>query len=101
MDGQRGNVRAGVKNIAKVNSHLVNMEYYISKKYPMALTASYEKINYRSGRTEENWPDAEELKFGIKYIFGGEKSLLAFDKERISHQPNVENYWAHLVNETE
>ena len=39
------------------------------------------------------------MKIGIKYVFGGEKSLMAFDKGRISHQANVENYWTHLAND--
>ena len=86
---------------AKVNSHLVNMEYYFSPKYPIALTASYEIIDYKPGQGESEWPDAKEFKLGIKYIFGGEKSLMAFDKGRISHQANVENYWTHLANEIE
>ena len=37
----------------------------------------------------------------LTLIFGAKKSLLAFDKNRISHQPNVENYWTHLANEIE
>ena len=95
LDGRRENDRA------KVNSHLVNLEYYFSPKYPIALTASYEIIDYKPGQDESDWPDAKEFKLGIKYIFGGEKSLMAFDKGRISHQANVENYWTHLANEIE
>jgi len=83
----------------EVDSHLLNMEYYLSPKYPIALTASYELINYKPSLNEPDRPVAKEFKLGIKYIFGGEKSLMAFDKGRISHQANVENYWTHLANE--
>jgi len=100
LDGRRDNV-SGANDRAKVNSHLVNLEYYFSQKYPIALTASYEIIDYKPGQSESDWPDAKEFKLGIKYIFGGEKSLMAFDKGRISHQANVENYWTHLANEIE
>ena len=101
LDGRRDNARRNnpPNDRAKVNSHLVNMEYYFSPKYPIALTASYEIIDYKPGQNETDWPDAKEFKLGIKYIFGGEKSLMAFDKGRISHQANVENYWTHLANE--
>lgn len=98
LDGRRDNA-GDANNRAKVNSHLVNLEYYFSPKYPIALTASYEIIDYKPGQNEFDWPDAKEFKLGIKYIFGGEKSLMAFDKGRISHQANVENYWTHLANE--
>ena len=100
LDGRRDNAD-DANDRAKVNSHLVNMEYYFSPKYPIALTASYEIIDYKPGQSETDWPDAKEFKLGIKYIFGGEKSLMAFDKGRISHQANVENYWTHLANEIE
>ena len=100
LDGRRDNDN-DANDRAKVNSHLVNMEYYFSPKYPIALTASYEIIDYKPGQNETDWPDAKEFKLGIKYIFGGEKSLMAFDKGRISHQANVENYWTHLANEIE
>lgn len=99
LDGRRDNSN-DANDRAKVNSHLVNMEYYFSPKYPIALTASYEIIDYKPG-SESDWPDAKEFKLGIKYIFGGEKTLMAFDKGRISHQANVENYWTHLANEIE
>jgi hypothetical protein len=98
LDGRRDN-DGDANDRAKVNSHLVNLEYYFSPKYPIALTASYEIIDYKPGQDESDWPDAKEFKLGIKYIFGGEKSLMAFDKGRISHQANVENYWTHLANE--
>ena len=98
LDGRRDN-GGDANDRAKVTSHLVNLEYYLSPKYPIALTASYELIDYKPGRDESDWPDAKEFKLGIKYIFGGEKSLMAFDKGRISHQANVENYWTHLANE--
>ena len=103
LDGRRDNASRNnpANDRAKVNSHLVNMEYYFSPKYPIALTASYEIIDYKPGQDESDWPDAKEFKLGIKYIFGGEKSLMAFDKGRISHQANVENYWTHLANEIE
>jgi hypothetical protein len=102
LDGRRDNCcGANANDRAKVNSHMVNMEYYFSPKYPIALTASYEIIDYKPGQSESGWPDAKEFKLGIKYIFGGEKSLMAFDKGRISHQANVENYWTHLANEIE
>ena len=101
LDGRRDNANFNANARAKVNSHLVNMEYYFSPKYPIALTASYEIIDYKPGQSETDWPDAKEFKLGIKYIFGGEKSLMAFDKGRISHQANVENYWTHLANEIE
>ena len=91
----------GGNNRVEVDSHLLNMEYYLSPKYPIALTASYELINYKPSMDEEDRPVAKEFKLGIKYIFGGEKSLMAFDKGRISHQANVENYWTHLANEIE
>lgn len=100
LDGRRDNDN-NANDRVKVNSHLVNMEYYFSPKYPIALTASYEIIDYKPGQNESDWPDAKEFKLGIKYIFGGEKSLMAFDKGRISHQANVENYWTHLANEIE
>jgi hypothetical protein len=100
LDGRRDN-GDDANDRAKVNSHLVNMEYYFSPKYPIALTASYEIVDYKPGQDENQWPDAKEFKLGIKYIFGGEKSLMAFDKGRISHQANVENYWTHLANEIE
>lgn len=100
LDGRRDDIEEA-NDRAKVNSHLVNLEYYFSPKYPIALTASYEIIDYKPGQSESNWPDAKEFKLGIKYIFGGEKSLMAFDKGRISHQANVENYWTHLANEIE
>jgi hypothetical protein len=100
LDGRRDNAD-DANDRAKVNSHLVNLEYYFSPKYPIALTASYEIIDYKPGQNEDSWPDAKEFKLGIKYIFGGEKSLMAFDKGRISHQANVENYWTHLANEIE
>jgi hypothetical protein len=100
LDGRRDNIDEA-NDRAKVNSHLVNLEYYFSPKYPIALTASYEIIDYKPGQNESDWPDAKEFKLGIKYIFGGEKSLMAFDKGRISHQANVENYWTHLANEIE
>ena len=99
LDGRRDNDSSNDNDRAKVNSHLVNLEYYFSPKYPIALTASYEIIDYKPGQSETDWPDAKEFKLGIKYIFGGEKSLMAFDKGRISHQANVENYWTHLANE--
>lgn len=101
LDGRRDNGDRDANVRAKVNSHLVNLEYYFSPKYPIALTASYEIIDYKPGQNESDWPDAKEFKLGIKYIFGGEKSLMAFDKGRISHQANVENYWTHLANEIE
>jgi hypothetical protein len=101
LDGRRDNGSGDDNDRAKVTSHLVNLEYYLSPKYPIALTASYELIDYKPGRNESDWPDAKEFKLGIKYIFGGEKSLMAFDKGRISHQANVENYWTHLANEIE
>ena len=101
LDGGRDDEDTGANNKAKVDSHLVNMEYYLSPKYPIALTASYELINYKPSMNEEDRPVAKEFKLGIKYIFGGEKSLMAFDKGRISHQANVENYWTHLANEIE
>ena len=101
LDGRRDNDSSNNNDRAKVNSHLVNLEYYFSPKYPIALTASYEIIDYKPGQEESDWPDAKEFKLGIKYIFGGEKSLMAFDKGRISHQANVENYWTHLANEIE
>ena len=91
--------KVGGNNRVEVDSHLLNMEYYLSPKYPIALTASYELINYKPSMNEEDRPVAKEFKLGIKYIFGGEKSLMAFDKGRISHQANVENYWTHLANE--
>lgn len=100
LDGRRDDIEEA-NDRAKVNSHLVNLEYYFSPKYPIALTASYEIIDYKPGQSESDWPDAKEFKLGIKYIFGGEKSLMAFDKGRISHQANVENYWTHLANEIE
>jgi hypothetical protein len=100
LDGRRDN-EGDANDRVKVNSHLVNMEYYFSPKYPIALTASYEIIDYKPGQSESDWPDAKEFKLGIKYIFGGEKTLMAFDKGRISHQANVENYWTHLANEIE
>jgi hypothetical protein len=100
LDGRRDG-GFDVNERVRVNSHLVNMEYYFSPKYPIALTASYEIIDYKPGQDENDWPDAKEFKLGIKYIFGGEKSLMAFDKGRISHQANVENYWTHLANEIE
>jgi hypothetical protein len=100
LDGGR-DIGDGLNDRAKVTSHLVNLEYYFSPKYPIALTASYEIIDYKPGQAESHWPDAKEFKLGIKYIFGGEKSLMAFDKGRISHQANVENYWTHLANEIE
>jgi hypothetical protein len=100
LDGRRDNDDHENDRV-RVNSHLVNMEYYFSPKYPIALTASYEIIDYKAGQSEVSWPDAKEFKLGIKYIFGGEKSLMAFDKGRISHQANVENYWTHLANEIE
>jgi hypothetical protein len=100
LDGRRDDIDEA-NDRAKVNSHLVNLEYYFSPKYPIALTASYEIIDYKPGQSESDWPDAKEFKLGIKYIFGGEKSLMAFDKGRISHQANVENYWTHLANEIE
>jgi len=90
---------SGDSNRVEVDSHLLNMEYYLSPKYPIALTASYELINYKPSLNEPDRPVAKEFKLGIKYIFGGEKSLMAFDKGRISHQANVENYWTHLANE--
>lgn len=99
LDGRRDNYTFEANDKAKVTSHLVNLEYYFSPNYPIALTASYEKIDYKPGQAESDWPDAKEFKLGIKYIFGGEKTLMAFDKGRISHQANVENYWAHLANE--
>ena len=99
LDGGRDDVETGANNKAKVDSHLVNMEYYLSPNYPIALTASYELINYKPGIDEPDRPEAKEFKLGIKYIFGGEKTLMAFDKGRISHQANVENYWTHLANE--
>ena len=99
LDGERDNAFPGLDDRVHVSSHLVNTEYYLSEKYPVALTASYEIINYRSGQNETNWPHADEFKLGIKYIFGDEKTLMAFDKDRISHQANVENYWTHLANE--
>ena len=101
LDGERDNDRRGRDDRVHVSSHLVNIEYYLSEKYPVALTASYEIINYRPGQSESDWPHADEFKLGIKYIFGGEKTLMAFDKDRISHQANVENYWTHLANEIE
>jgi hypothetical protein len=101
LDGRRDNAFGDANDRAKVNSHLVNLEYYFSPKYPIALTASYEIIDYKPGQNEDHWPDAKEFKLGIKYIFGGEKSLMAFDKGRITHQANVENYWTHLANEIE
>jgi len=101
LDGERDNGSRNTGNRAHVSSHLVNIEYYLSEKYPVALTASYEIINYRPGQNETDWPHADEFKLGIKYIFGGEKTLMAFDKGRISHQANVENYWTHLANEIE
>ena len=102
LDGERDNDDPpGSDNRVHVSSHLVNIEYYLSEKYPVALTASYEIINYRPGQSESDWPHADEFKLGIKYIFGGEKTLMAFDKDRISHQANVENYWTHLANEIE
>lgn len=100
LDGRRDNTDEA-NDRAKVTSHLVNLEYYFSPNYPIALTASYEKIDYKPGQDETDWPDAKEFKLGIKYIFGGEKTLMAFDKGRISHQANVENYWTHLTNEIE
>jgi len=100
LDGRRDNDNHANDRV-RVNSHLLNMEYYLSPKYPIALTASYEIIDYKPGQNESDWPDAKEFKLGIKYIFGGEKSLMAFDKGRISHQANVENYWTHLANEIE
>jgi len=100
LDGRRDNDNHANDRV-RVNSHLLNMEYYLSPKYPIALTASYEIIDYKPGQDETEWPDAKEFKLGIKYIFGGEKSLMAFDKGRISHQANVENYWTHLANEIE
>lgn len=99
LDGRRDNYTFEANDKAKVTSHLVNLEYYFSPNYPIALTASYEKIDYKPGQDETDWPDAKEFKLGIKYIFGGEKTLMAFDKGRISHQANVENYWTHLANE--
>ena len=99
LDGRRDNDSSNNNDRAKVNSNLVNLEYYFSPKYPIVLTASYEIIDYKPGQSESDWPDAKEFKLGIKYIFGGEKSLMAFDKGRISHQANVENYWTHLANE--
>jgi hypothetical protein len=101
LDGRRDDIVDANNNRVRVNSHLVNLEYYFSPKYPIALTASYEIIDYKPGQNESDWPDAKEFKLGIKYIFGGEKSLMAFDKGRISHQANVENYWTHLANEIE
>jgi len=101
LDGRRDDIVDANNNRVRVNSHLVNLEYYFSPKYPIALTASYEIIDYKPGQDENDWPDAKEFKLGIKYIFGGEKSLMAFDKGRISHQANVENYWTHLANEIE
>jgi hypothetical protein len=98
LDGRRDNADSE-NDRATVSSHLLNAEYYFSEKYPVALTASYEIINYRPGASESDQPDAKEFKLGFKYIFGGEKTLMAFDKARISYQPNVENYWAHLANE--
>jgi hypothetical protein len=89
----------GDNNRVEVDSHLLNMEYYLSPKYPIALTASYELINYKPSLNELDRPLAKEFKLGIKYIFGGEKSLMAFDKGRISHQANAENYWTHFANE--
>jgi hypothetical protein len=89
----------GVNSLAEVDSHLLNIEYYLSPKYPIALTASYELINYKPSLNEADRPVAKEFKLGIKYIFGGEKSLMAFDKGRISHQANAENYWTHFANE--
>jgi len=100
LDGRRDDAEDANDRV-RVNSHLVNLEYYFSPKYPIALTASYEIIDYKPGQNESDWPDAKEFKLGIKYIFGGEKSLMAFDKGRISHQANVENYWTHLANEIE
>jgi hypothetical protein len=91
--------REDANDPVEVDSHLLNMEYYLSPKYPIALTASYELINYKPSLNEPDRPVAKEFKLGIKYIFGGEKSLMAFDKGRISHQANVENYWTHLANE--
>jgi hypothetical protein len=91
--------REDANDPVEVDSHLLNMEYYLSPKYPIALTASYELINYKPSLSEPDRPVAKEFKLGIKYIFGGEKSLMAFDKGRISHQANVENYWTHLANE--
>ena len=99
VEGRRDD-NSNANDMAEANSHLVNMEYLLSD-YPITLTASYELIEYRPGASETEWPDAKEIKFGIKYIFGAKKSLLAFDKNRISHQPNVENYWTHLANEIE
>ena len=105
LDGERDNANdprdPAANNRVHVSSHLVNIEHYLSKKYPVALTASYEIINYRPGQIETDWPHADEFKLGIKYIFGGKKTLMAFDKGRISHQANVENYWTHLANEIE
>ena len=98
-DDINGSNGFGDNNKNKVDSHLVNMEYYLSPKYPVALTASYELINYKPSLNEPERPEAKEFKLGIKYIFGGEKSLMAFDKSRITHQANVENYWTHLANE--
>ena len=100
LDGRRDDTDEA-NDRAKVTSHLVNLEYYFSPNYPIALTASYEIIDYKPGQNETDWPDAKEFKLGIKYIFGGEKTLMGFDKGRISHQANVENYWAHLANEIE
>jgi hypothetical protein len=100
LNGRRDDLNNAAKNkLAEVDSHLLNIEYYLSPKYPIALTASYELINYKPGIDEPDRPVAKEFKLGIKYVFGGEKSLMAFDKGRISHQANVENYWTHLANE--
>jgi hypothetical protein len=67
LDGRRDN-NGDANDRAKVNSHLLNMEYYFSPKYPIALTASYEIIDYKPGQNEDQWPDAKEFKLGIKYI---------------------------------
>jgi hypothetical protein len=99
LNGGRDDIADGANNLAEVDSHLLNIEYYLSPKYPIALTASYELINYKPSLDELDRPLAKEFKLGIKYIFGGEKSLMAFDKGRISHQANVENYWTHFANE--
>jgi hypothetical protein len=98
-DDRNGTGGFGDNNRVEVDSHLLNMEYYLSPKYPIALTASYELINYKPSLNEPDRPLAKEFKLGIKYVFGGEKSLMAFDKGRISHQANAENYWTHFANE--